>query len=90
MLVHSDQKKHKCDFCGNEYKRAKALKNHLILHAGLRPYSCDFCEKTFANGANCRSHKKKHHPVALAAQEAAGKDKISKALIPKLNELKAV
>ncbi|XP_055914274.1 zinc finger protein 91-like [Eupeodes corollae] len=89
MLVHSDQRKHKCDHCGNEFKRAKDLKNHLILHTGLKPYSCDFCDRTFASGANCRSHKKKSHPVELAEQEAAGK-KNTKAKMPKLSELKAV
>lgn len=62
LVVHSNEKKYKCNYCGSEYKRSKALKNHLILHTGLRPYSCPFCNKTFANGSNCRSHKKKAHP----------------------------
>lgn len=86
MVVHSDHKKFKCQYCGNEYKRSKALKNHLILHTGLRPYQCPFCEKTFANGSNCRSHKKKAHPKELAALEASGTP--SRATnIPKLNQL---
>ncbi|XP_001663336.2 zinc finger and BTB domain-containing protein 17 [Aedes aegypti] len=86
MVVHSDQKKFKCQYCGNEYKRSKALKNHLILHTGLRPYQCPFCEKTFANGSNCRSHKKKAHPKELAALEASGEQ--SRATnIPKLEQL---
>lgn len=50
MVVHSDQKKYKCHYCGGQFKRSKALKNHLILHTGLRPYTCPFCDKTFANG----------------------------------------
>ncbi|XP_055299687.1 zinc finger protein weckle-like [Sitodiplosis mosellana] len=86
MVVHSDQKKYKCQYCGNEYKRSKALKNHLILHTGLRPYVCPFCEKTFANGSNCRSHKKKAHPVELAALEASG-EVLPAANIPKLEHL---
>ncbi|KAG4065634.1 hypothetical protein HA402_012624 [Bradysia odoriphaga] len=86
MVVHSDQKKYKCHSCGNEYKRSKALKNHLILHTGLRPYSCPFCDKTFANGSNCRSHKKKAHPLQLAAMEAAGEVQIA-TNIPKLEHL---
>ncbi|XP_062547256.1 zinc finger protein 572-like [Armigeres subalbatus] len=86
MVVHSDQKKFKCQYCGNEYKRSKALKNHLILHTGLRPYQCPFCEKTFANGSNCRSHKKKAHPKELALLEASGGQ--SRATnIPKLDQL---
>ncbi|XP_049276837.1 zinc finger protein weckle-like isoform X2 [Anopheles funestus] len=86
MVVHSDQKKFKCQECGNEYKRSKALKAHLILHTGLRPYQCPFCDKTFANGSNCRSHKKKFHPRELAALEAAGGHKPT-ANIPKLEHL---
>ncbi|XP_058814570.1 zinc finger protein weckle-like [Topomyia yanbarensis] len=86
LVVHSDQKKFKCQYCGNEYKRSKALKTHLILHTGMRPYHCPFCEKTFANGSNCRSHKKKAHPKELAALEASGEQ--SRATnIPKLNQL---
>ncbi|XP_055599588.1 zinc finger protein weckle-like [Uranotaenia lowii] len=87
MVVHSDQKRFKCQYCGNEYKRSKALKNHLILHTGLRPYQCPFCEKTFANGSNCRSHKKKAHPKELAALEAAGGGQKWVNNIPKLEEL---
>lgn len=86
MVVHSDQKKYKCQYCGNEYKRSKALKNHLILHTGLRPYMCPFCDKTFANGSNCRSHKKKSHPQELAAMEAAGEVQRN-TNIPKLEHL---
>ncbi|GAB0095751.1 Zinc finger C2H2 superfamily [Sergentomyia squamirostris] len=86
MVVHSDLKKYKCHYCGNEYKRSKALKNHLILHTGLRPYVCPFCDKTFANGSNCRSHKKKAHPVELAALEASGEPQ-RVANIPKLEHL---
>ncbi|GAB0096620.1 hypothetical protein DMENIID0001_121500 [Sergentomyia squamirostris] len=86
LLVHSDVKKYKCHYCGNEYKYAKSLKNHLILHTGLRPYSCPFCDKTFANGSNCRSHKKKAHPVELAALEASGEvQQVTN--IPKLEQL---
>ncbi|XP_055541196.1 zinc finger protein 493-like isoform X2 [Wyeomyia smithii] len=86
MVVHSDQKRFKCQYCGNEYKRSKALKTHLLLHTGLRPYQCPFCEKTFANGSNCRSHKKKAHPKELAAMEASGVQTRT-TNIPKLQQL---
>uniref|UniRef100_A0A336MQT5 CSON005192 protein n=1 Tax=Culicoides sonorensis TaxID=179676 RepID=A0A336MQT5_CULSO len=85
LVVHSTEKKYKCNYCGSEYKRAKALKNHLILHTGLKPYACPFCNKTFANGSNCRSHKKKAHPVELAALEASGVK--SSVAIPRLEML---
>lgn len=38
----------------------------------MRPYACPFCFVTYANGSNLRNHKKKCHPVELAAMEAAG------------------
>ncbi len=34
MLVHSDERKYKCSFCPNEYKRPQALKCHLSTHTG--------------------------------------------------------
>jgi uncharacterized Zn-finger protein len=55
-------------------------------NSGLRPYACTFCDKTFANGSNCRSHKKKAHPKELAAFEAAGKSNISPN-IPRIDQL---
>ncbi|XP_055682118.1 zinc finger protein weckle-like [Lutzomyia longipalpis] len=87
LLVHSDDKKYKCHYCGNEYKRSKTLKDHLILHTGQRPYECPFCDKTFANNSNCRSHKRKAHPVELAALEASGEQQPMRTIVPKLEHL---
>ncbi|XP_055712280.1 zinc finger protein 184-like isoform X1 [Phlebotomus papatasi] len=86
LLVHSDIKKYKCNYCGSEFKRRKTFKDHLILHSGQRPYECPFCDKTFANGSNCLSHKRKAHPVELAALAASGEPtKIT--ILPKLEHL---
>lgn len=38
----------------------------------MRPYACPFCDVTYANGSNLRTHKKKCHPLELAAMEASG------------------
>jgi hypothetical protein len=43
--------------------------------------------QTFANGSNCRSHKKKAHPVELAALEASGKSTNATPNIPRLEQL---
>lgn len=43
--------------------------------------------QTFANGSNCRSHKKKAHPAELAALEASGKAANSTTNIPRLEQL---
>lgn len=44
-------------------------------------------QQTFANGSNCRSHKKKAHPAELAALEASGKSTNSAPNIPRLEQL---
>uniref|UniRef100_A0A1B0CRG7 C2h2-type zn-finger protein n=2 Tax=Lutzomyia longipalpis TaxID=7200 RepID=A0A1B0CRG7_LUTLO len=86
LLVHSDVKNFKCNYCGSEFKRRKTLKDHLILHTGQRPYECPFCDKTFANGSNLISHKKKSHPIQLAAQEASG-EQPRIVVLPRLEQL---
>lgn len=47
------------------------FQNHHNLHTGKRPYTCPFCSRTFANGSNCRSHKRRMHPEELRLYEAA-------------------
>lgn len=89
LLVHSDEKRFKCQFCDAAFKRSKAFKNHLILHTGMRPYKCNFCGKAFSNGSNCRAHKRKCHPKELAEEEASGR-KASPVPVPKLEDLKSV
>uniref|UniRef100_A0A1B0CYI6 Uncharacterized protein n=1 Tax=Phlebotomus papatasi TaxID=29031 RepID=A0A1B0CYI6_PHLPP len=87
--IHNDTM-YVCPHCGIQLNTKRTLKmhmvNHLILHTGLRPYVCPFCDKTFANGSNCRSHKKKAHPTELAALEASGEQPRA-ANIPKLEHL---
>ncbi|XP_067625198.1 zinc finger protein 208-like [Eurosta solidaginis] len=89
LLVHSDVRKHKCDYCERSFKRSKELKNHLILHTGLKLYSCDFCDKKYARASNLRTHKRYQHPKEIAALDAGGVKPYSKD-IPKLVALKSV
>jgi len=53
----------KCNF--------RIFQNHHNLHTGRRPYTCTFCPRTFANGSNCRSHKRRMHPEELRLYEAS-------------------
>lgn len=89
MLKHSDVVRHTCTICSAQFKRTKAYKEHLIsLHTELKAYSCDWCEKTFANGANCRKHKKESHPKEVAE---ADKKKVKKQVrLPRIDELLAM
>ncbi|XP_004533887.1 zinc finger protein 675 [Ceratitis capitata] len=88
MLVHSDERSHKCEFCGLQFKRANTLKAHLIRHTGMRPYTCDFCDKTYSAKSNCTMHMKKIHPHELAGLEASGGKKFT--YVPKVDELKSL
>lgn len=36
----------------------------------MRPYSCPWCSRTFANGSNCRAHKRRMHPNELRVSDA--------------------
>lgn len=86
MLKHSNDVRHKCAICLATFKRTKTYKEHLIsLHTDLKAYSCDWCEKTFANGANCRKHKKEVHPHQVA--EADRKKTKKPVRLPNIDEL---
>ena len=87
--VHSNLTLHNCVICGADFKRTKAYKEHLLLHSNLKPYECEFCQKTFANGPNCRKHKKEMHPKELEkAEKKGGKQKNVK--LPSIAELLAM
>ena len=86
MLKHSNVTRFTCKVCNAQFKRTKAYKEHLIsIHTNLRAYKCDWCEKTFANGANCRKHKKESHPNEILEADKNERTKIVK--LPKLEEL---
>nr|CAD7198490.1 unnamed protein product [Timema douglasi] len=46
-LVHSEQRKYKCDVCDKSFKRKSHLNKHLLSHSEQRKYKCDVCEKSF-------------------------------------------
>lgn len=50
------------------------FQNHNYLHTGQRPYTCPFCSRTFANGSNCRSHKRRMHPEELRVFESSSEN----------------
>lgn len=86
MLKHSDTVRHTCDFCNAQFKRTKAYKEHLIsVHTNIRAYNCEWCSKKFANGANCRKHKKETHPTELALADKNKEKTIVK--LPKIEEI---
>lgn len=86
MLRHSDVIHFTCEVCNAQFKRSKAYKEHIISkHTKIRPYQCDWCQKSFANGANCRKHKKESHPRELAQAERCETKQTIR--LPKVEEL---
>ncbi|XP_055380358.1 zinc finger protein 616-like [Condylostylus longicornis] len=52
--------RHVCETCGNSYKHAWSLQEHLRIHTGERPFVCDLCNATFAKRQNFIVHMKYH------------------------------
>ncbi|CAG9335994.1 unnamed protein product [Blepharisma stoltei] len=63
MLVHTGEKKHKCEFCGKRFSLDFNLKTHLRIHTGEKPYQCTFpgCTKRFNQSSNLAAHEKNHY-----------------------------
>jgi uncharacterized C2H2 Zn-finger protein len=52
----------KCDLCGNIFKDARYLRNHVALvHQKLKLYGCPVCEESFVHGKQLRRHLSKWH-----------------------------
>ena len=47
LRIHSEERPHKCEICGNAYKTKATLKEHLKYHGEERPYVCEICSKGF-------------------------------------------
>ncbi|CUA73176.1 hypothetical protein RSOLAG22IIIB_05176 [Rhizoctonia solani] len=63
MHRREDNKKHKCDVCGNAFRKKYQLDDHMHRHRGqFKSHPCDFpgCNKSFTNRANMRRHHKIH------------------------------
>eukprot|EP00088_Acartia_fossae_P047302 TRINITY_DN5128_c1_g1_i3.p1 TRINITY_DN5128_c1_g1~~TRINITY_DN5128_c1_g1_i3.p1 ORF type:complete len:552 (+),score=61.77 TRINITY_DN5128_c1_g1_i3:30-1685(+) len=60
-IVHSDEKRYKCDQCGAAYKRMELLKFHMNTHTGERPYKCDKCEKSYNRPVTLKNHLLTHN-----------------------------
>lgn len=61
MLIHSDERPHKCEQCGNCYRQAVNLRNHInCAHTNQRQFACTQCPKMFAVKERLRLHMRLH------------------------------
>ncbi|XP_055378262.1 zinc finger protein Xfin-like [Condylostylus longicornis] len=89
MVVHSDVKNYRCNFCKKDFKRLNDLNYHLITHIGIKPYECRVCNQKFVHDMTYRRHLKSTHPIQFAEMIAKG-ERISCRNFPPPEQLKAI
>ena len=49
-----------CQYCGREYARWTALRDHLRTHTGEQPFECSLCHRRFSAACNLKRHQRVH------------------------------
>ena len=59
-IIHSSNRKFKCNDCGKSFVRLQLLERHQQVHL-KDPISCDICGKEVTNMFRLKQHTEKHH-----------------------------
>ena len=61
MRIHVNERKFKCDECGQAFMQKEFLARHKLTHTGEVPFRCDTCGKAFRQLVNLKQHKIRKH-----------------------------
>lgn len=59
-LIHSGEKKHLCNYCGNSFLSKGQLKVHERCHTKEKPFKCNACDKAFSYRESLVTHSSVH------------------------------
>ncbi|XP_035458149.2 zinc finger protein 510-like [Spodoptera frugiperda] len=60
ILIHTAERKFKCDQCGSAFFTLSVLNSHMKRHTAIKKFKCDQCIAAFANERELRSHNIMH------------------------------
>jgi KRAB domain-containing zinc finger protein len=61
MMLHDNNRPHKCAECNKTFVQASHLKLHMFQHKNDKPYLCVVCGKSFISKGRLNDHTKIHN-----------------------------
>lgn len=58
VLLHTSERKHKCEICSKSFTLEVHLKNHLKVHGGGDAFKCDYCPRVFPLSSHKTNHER--------------------------------
>lgn len=60
MAIHTNERRHECEFCERRFVRADHMLAHVKTHEGVLPYQCTVCRQRFASAKAKQEHMRRH------------------------------